>query len=227
MLTCAPADARVLGQRRGHLRLLGRRLRSFDCTRTELLPDDQHLGVAEAERRRCASRTSLDRGRTLAAADGELPLRAALEVDAEVEAADHERDDRDQDERPGQDRPAPRALDELEVRALVVQVGERVRASALDAARLRSVAASRRSPQPARRGPRRCRCPACRTSADRRAMSDDERVHEEVRQKRSRIVDRPRKNAKPRTDADGEHVEHHGADQRHEVGGDDRAERAV
>ncbi len=43
---------------------------------------------------------------------------------------------------------------------------------------------------------------------------------------RSRMVEMPRKNAKPRTEPIARTVQHDGADQRHEVGGDDRPERA-
>jgi hypothetical protein len=52
-----------------------------------------------------------------------LPRGAALEVDTEVEPAREQRDEAQQDQHAGENRPAFAVLDELEVGALVVEVG--------------------------------------------------------------------------------------------------------
>ena len=52
-----------------------------------VVAEDEHLGVAEPERRRATSRTSSADAEPCPL-DRELPLRAALEVDAEVEAVE-------------------------------------------------------------------------------------------------------------------------------------------
>ena len=101
------------------------RLRSFDCTRTELLPEDEHLGVAEPERVDHVADV-VDRDRPAAATVNchcVPPSKSMPRLSPLISERDH----RDQDQRPGEERPAPRPLDELEVGALVVEVGERVR----------------------------------------------------------------------------------------------------
>ena len=84
----------------------------------------RHLGVVEAHLLELAAHLG-DVG-ILAVGHLDLPRRAALEVDAEVEPAEHEQAEAEHDERGGEDQPPLAVLDELEVGALVVQVFERV-----------------------------------------------------------------------------------------------------
>ena len=121
--------------------------------------------------------------------DGERELGAAFEVDAEVEPPHAERDHRDEDEDPGQDRPPPGVRDELEVRALVVEVLERV-ALVLGhlgfGGRGRHAIASRASrpaPMPT---------PGMLTSRGFRARIDTSGCMKKYATSRSRMVDRPR-----------------------------------
>src|SRR5262249_18815976 len=101
--------------------LRGGRLLELDACRR--VAHDQDLGVSEPERVDDRTQVVDRRG---AVRLRHLPLRTALELDPEVQAPRRERDDRDQDERTGEDQPAPRVRDELEVRALVVEVGDGV-----------------------------------------------------------------------------------------------------
>ena len=115
-------DAGVLRERRGDLALL----RAWECLGLDagtVLVDDDDLRVPEFElphdvadvARRCR----------LARRDGELPRRAALEVDPEVEAAAGEQRDQARAEHdPRDERPPPGPAHELVVRALVVEVAQ-------------------------------------------------------------------------------------------------------
>ena len=68
--------------------------------------------------------------------------------------------------------------------------------------------------------------PFMATRCGRRAMSDTSGCMKKYATKRSRMVEIPRNEREAPHRADGEDVEHGRADQRHEVGGEDGAERA-
>src|SRR5262249_49946283 len=141
------------------------------------------------------------------AAHGELPLGTALEVDAQVESPDREGQHGDQDERAREDQPPPRVRDELEVRALVVEVGGAVsppllrgrrgcgrHGHALTPSRSRGLTfagASRPAAMPT---------PFIRTRWSRRARIDTSGCMKKYATNRSRMVEMARKSAKPRTD---------------------------
>ncbi len=94
-------------------------------------------------------------------------------------------------------RPEPRTADEVEVRALVVDVAERPEEPTppRDDRRGRAHAWTSGASRPAA-----IPTPRMRTRRGCRAMSDTTGCMKKYATRRSRIVDTPRKNAKPRTD---------------------------
>ena len=100
--------------------------RFFDCTRTELLPTMSTF-ASPSPSGSMASRTLVTETDALFAIVNCHCVPPSKSI-PRLRPLTSERDDRDQDERAGENGPAPRPFDELEVGALVVQVGERVTA---------------------------------------------------------------------------------------------------
>src|SRR5262245_1414776 len=187
-----PLRAAVLRRRVGDGVLFARSdvLRLHPNRRPRVAPEDQHLGVAEAERADQAADVAHGRGLAL---DGHLPRRAALEVDPEVEPAREDGGERDHDHGAREDRPPPRSSREVEVRALVVEVGRPVPPPV--GQRAHAVASLASSPEP-------MPTTGTRTSALRRDRMTTSGCMKKYATKRSSSVERPRKNAKPLTEPD-------------------------
>ena len=184
------------------------------CTRTDSLPSTRErrdLGVGEPERVEEVAHV-LGAG-VLAVGHRDLPGRTALELDAEVQLLDEQRAEADEHEDARQDQPAAGVLDELEVRVLVVEVRELVPAGEpRDLAvvgdrreggqflRRRAVAAHARTSGTS--SPAAIPTLGTRTRFGRRASNDTNGCMNVTVRTRSMSVERPRKNAKPRTEPD-------------------------
>ena len=156
-----------------------------------------HLRVGEAERAQQVADVGDVRG--LAVRHLHLPRGAALEVDAELQAAGEHEHDAQEQQRAREDRPPPRVLDELEVGALVVEVRRPV-----PPGHARQVLGRRdgrgHATAPGTSSADAMPTPGSFTSAGRRASTETIGCMKKNARMRSIAVEMPRKSAKPRTE---------------------------